>query len=136
MQASIRNRYVESAAYHEAAHIVVGAVQEMPLRHRGIHIDPIGCGIAYYWHKTPGTDGTVVERQRTIISTAAGYIAQEKYYPKCPDAGAYGDQEKVEALLDELHPEGGSACLRPGTLCTLRKSAAPCSLITTSLSES
>jgi hypothetical protein len=31
--------YVESAAYHEAAHIVVAVAQKIPLRSGGVHID-------------------------------------------------------------------------------------------------
>jgi hypothetical protein len=60
----------------------------MPLRNRGVHIDTIGNGIAYYWYRTVGdtnnTPADIAERERTIIAAYAGYIAQEKFYPKCP----------------------------------------------------
>jgi hypothetical protein len=36
--------YVESCAYHEAGHIVIAAVQNMPLRQRGIRNDQVGNG--------------------------------------------------------------------------------------------
>src|SRR2546425_6142051 len=32
------NRYVESVAYHEAAHVVVAAAQQMSLKERGIRV--------------------------------------------------------------------------------------------------
>jgi len=38
--AEFQARYVESPAYHEAGHTVAAAIQMMPLRERGIHVDP------------------------------------------------------------------------------------------------
>lgn len=72
-------RYIESAAYHEAAHAVIAAIQGMPLRHRGIHVDSAGQGITFYWYKLPDGNlnvGADIERERTIVSTGAGLIAQ------------------------------------------------------------
>ena len=100
------SRYVESAAYHEAGHAVVAAVQEMPFRHRGIHVDSTGQGITFYWYKLPDGKqnvGADVERERTIISTSAGLIAQRKFYPGCPDDGAVQDTDLIITLLNEMY---------------------------------
>jgi hypothetical protein len=51
--AAVDEMNVESAAYHESAHIVVAVAQKIPLRRGGVHIDPRGCGIAYYWYRQP-----------------------------------------------------------------------------------
>jgi hypothetical protein len=45
---------VESAAYHEAGHIVAAVVQKMPIRQAGIDVDLCGCGCAYYFHREVG----------------------------------------------------------------------------------
>ena len=75
--------YVESCAYHEAGHTVVAVSLEMPLRKRGVHVDTIGNGISYYWFRVPGdpnnNQADVLERERTIISTYAGFNAQKKF---------------------------------------------------------
>ncbi len=79
-------KYVESTAYHEAAHTVVAVSLEMPLRNRGVHMDTIGSGISYYWFRTPGdpnnTPDDVLERERTIIS---GLCCPKEVLPRVPD---------------------------------------------------
>jgi hypothetical protein len=102
-------RYVESGAYHEAGHAVVAAVQGMPLRDRGIHCDELGAGITYYWFKVPNRAknvGPEIERERTIVATCAGLIAQQKFYPGCPTSGAVDDFNLVLTLLNEMYPDG------------------------------
>jgi len=99
--------YVESAAYHEAAHVVLAVALQMPLRDRGIHIDPFGCGIAYYWYRNPDGGrnvGREVEREKSIISGYAGFIAQRKFYPECRPAGSWCDSNQAIKLLDEMYP--------------------------------
>ncbi|MGA2357003.1 MAG: hypothetical protein ABSG02_21115 [Terriglobales bacterium] len=102
-------KYVESAAYHEAAHTVVAVTLGMPLRNRGVHMDTFGSGISYYWFRIPGdlsnTPDDILERERTIISTYAGFIAQKKVYPECPPAGSWFDSDQNIKLLDELYPD-------------------------------
>jgi hypothetical protein len=102
-------RYVKSAAYHEAGHTVVAAAQEMPLRHPGIHLDPDGSGISFYWFKKPGEVGTDLERERTIISAGAGWAAQIRFYPRCPEAGASDDVNLITELLNEMYSSGSQA---------------------------
>lgn len=99
-------RYAQSAAYHEAGHTVVAAVQEMPLRPGGIHIDPLGSGISFYWSKRPGEAGTDIERERTIIAAGAGWAAQIRVYPNCPPAGTFDDTNQINALLSEMYSDG------------------------------
>ncbi|MGA2344976.1 MAG: hypothetical protein ABSF93_03150, partial [Candidatus Sulfotelmatobacter sp.] len=83
-QIDIDDKYVNSTAYHEAAHIVVAAVQQMPMRNFGVRMDSLGCGKAFYWRRVPDGSrnnvGPDAERERTIISTSAGYIAQKRFY--------------------------------------------------------
>lgn len=100
--------YVDSCSYHEAGHAVVAVALEMPLRNRGVHIDTMGCGIAYYWYRTVGdpnnTAADIAERERTIISTYAGFIAQKKSYPEYPRGGDFYDLDQNIKLLDEMYP--------------------------------
>jgi hypothetical protein len=83
-QIEIDDTYVSSAAYHEAGHTVIAAVQEMPIRNFGIRMDSRGCGKSFYWRRIPDGSrnnvGAEVERERTIISTSAGYAAQKRFY--------------------------------------------------------
>ena len=101
-------RYQESAAYHEAGHIIAAAVQEMPLRDRGIHIDPNGSGIAYYWRRLPGdlarSRRDDLERKKTIIALHAGSLAQARFFPDCPADNWHSDGDLIAALLKEMYP--------------------------------
>jgi hypothetical protein len=103
-------KYVDSCAYHEAGHAAVAVAQEMPLRNRGVHVDTMGSGIAFYWYRLVGDPNNaphdIVERERTIIAAYAGYIAQEKFYPGCPPAGSFFDTDDNRKLLDEMYPDG------------------------------
>jgi hypothetical protein len=96
-------RYVDSCAYHEAGHTVVAVALGMPLRNRGVHIDTIGNGISYYWFRIPGdsnnTPDDILERERTIISTYAGFNAQKKFDPKCPPGGNWFDCDSEHQAL-------------------------------------
>lgn len=56
------SKYVQSAAYHEAGHATVAALQGMPLQQGGIHVDSEGSGVSYYWHRSPGSPASVVRR--------------------------------------------------------------------------
>jgi hypothetical protein len=109
----IDERYVEGAAYHEAAHAVIAAVQGMILRPQGIRIDRVGAGLTVYCHKTPDGSsnlGRDPERERTIISTAAGFFAHERFYIdanhcRLPASGASDDLDLIVALLKEMYSE-------------------------------
>lgn len=106
-------RYQESAAYHEAGHIIAAAIQEMPLRDRGIHVDPNGSGIAYYWRRVPGdlarSRGDQLERMKTIIALHAGSLAQARFFPDCPADNWHSDGELIAALLKEMYPNDAAA---------------------------
>jgi len=99
--------YVQSAAYHEAGHTVTAVALGMPLRNRGVHVDRRGDGIAFYWYRLPGdmknSAGDIVERERTIVSTEAGFIAQKKFYLDCPVGGNFNDRDQCIKLLDEMY---------------------------------
>jgi hypothetical protein len=103
--------YVESCAYHEAGHIVIAAVQAIPLRQRGIRIDEVGNGLACYHFRVPDGSsnlGRNEEREKTIRATKAGYLAQKKFYPECRPASAHFDVDAVRKLLDEMYPGSAS----------------------------
>jgi len=100
--------YVRSAAYHEAAHVVIAAVQGIPLTEKGIHLDRWGRGLAHYRDRKPDSSinvGSETEREKTIIATAAGWIAQNRNFP-CSPSGASYDIDQINALLTEMYPEG------------------------------
>src|SRR6267154_289354 len=101
-------KYIDSCSYHEAGHTVVVVALGMPLRNRGVHIDTMGNGISYYWFRLPGdpnnTPDDIAERERTIISTEAGIVAQKKFYPDCPYGGNFYDRDQNIKLLDEMYP--------------------------------
>ena len=114
-QIDIDDKYVNSTAYHEAGHIVVAAVQQMPMRNLGVRMDSLGCGKAFYWRRVPDGSrnnvGPDAERERTIISTSAGYIAQKRFYgdsltediKKYMEFSANPDTSLVIELLEEMY---------------------------------
>jgi hypothetical protein len=114
-QIDIDDKYVSSTAYHESGHIVIAAVQEMPMRNFGVRIDSLGCGKSFYWRRVPDGSrndvGADVERERTIISTSAGYIAQKRFYGdaltddinKYIEFSANTDTSLVIELLQEMY---------------------------------
>ena len=111
--AQFQARYIESAAYHEAGHMTAAVVQKMPLQEQGVHIDVKGCGIAYYWHRTPGdlqnTEQDRRERELTIVAIYAGQAAQQRVFPDCPEANWADDRHEISVLLGEMKlPDAGS----------------------------
>jgi hypothetical protein len=123
--AEFQDRYVESAAYHEAGHLTAAADQGMPLRSRGIHVDPKGNGISYYWHREPGdlanSQKDQEQRRRTILALYAGRIAQQKFFPDTPREAWEADDRKIHALFDEM-TDGGLRLQRWRKLCWPRHS--------------
>lgn len=111
----IDDKYISSTAYHECGHIVVAAVQEMPLRNLGVRMDSLGCGKTFHWHREPDGSRNNVgpdrERERTIVTTSAGYIAQKRFYGDAltneikmyMEQGASGDTSLVIELLEEMY---------------------------------
>jgi hypothetical protein len=102
--------YVEGAAYHEAAHIVIAAVQGLPLGKDGLRVYENGAGFAHYSGKQPDGStnlGADPCREGTIIATLAGHIAHGKCYPPVEkgDANASDDFDRVRALLLEMYPD-------------------------------
>jgi len=104
------SKYVQSAAYHEAGHATVAALQGMPLQQGGIHVDSEGSGVSYYWHRSPGSPARLssdqLERQRTVIALYAGWISQTKYFEDadCPQDAWASDRTTICKLLEEMHP--------------------------------
>lgn len=117
----IDEQYITSTAYHEAGHTVVAAAQEMPIRNFGVRMDSLGCGKAFYWRRVPDGSrnnvGPEVERERTIISTSAGYIAQKRFYGdslpedvhKYIEFSAQSDTALIIELLQEMYSENNAA---------------------------
>lgn len=105
----VDERYVEGAAYHEAAHIVVAAVQGLLLGKKGLRIDQNGAGLACYRCKQPDRSvkvGPDPWREHTIIATLAGQIAHGIFYEPVAngDANAYDDLDHVRKLVSEMYP--------------------------------
>jgi hypothetical protein len=120
-QIDIDDKYISSSAYHEAGHIVIAAVQEMPMRNLGAHMDSLGCGKAFYWRRVPDGSrnnvGTDIERERTVIATSAGCIAQKRFYGeglsedlrKYIEFSATSDTNLVIELLQEMYSGNNAA---------------------------
>jgi hypothetical protein len=88
---------VERTAHHEAGHMVVAAALGLKLRPQGLRVDPRGWGLACYCKQPDGSDLT---RERIIVATFAGFIAQKRFYPDsiwCRDT----DWSEAHALLHE-----------------------------------
>lgn len=103
-------KYVESSAYHEAGHVVVGVVEGIPLRKDGIRIDQKGAGYSHY--RTMRLSGATSvgpdrKREKAVRSAQAGYIAQEKFYRRffnqLPPSGSCEDINYINGLLDEMY---------------------------------
>jgi hypothetical protein len=114
-QIDIDDNYISSTAYHESGHTVIAAVQQMPMRNFGVRMDSLGCGKAFYWRRVADGSrnnvGSDVERDRTIISTSAGYIAQKRFYgdaltddiDRYMQFSANADTSLVIELLQEMY---------------------------------
>lgn len=105
-----KRKYVESCAYHEAGHVVIGAVERIPLRKEGIRVDQEGAGYSHY--KTMRVTGVKnvgrdPKREKAIRSTQAGYITQERFYLRffrqLPPSGAFNDTNYINTLLEEMY---------------------------------
>lgn len=99
------------AAHHEAAHTVVSVVLGLPLQESGTHIDTIGGGIAFNFHRKSGDQDNalkdVIQRERAIVMIKAGYIANLKLFANSPAELAADDRREECSLLDEMYPRGG-----------------------------
>jgi hypothetical protein len=62
-------------AHHEAGHIVIAAVYGIELRPEGIMLDTDAAGLACYCKQPEDADAS---RERVIISTFAGHMAQQR----------------------------------------------------------
>ena len=112
-----KKRYVKSAAYHEAGHIVVAAVQGLKLRKRGLRIDQKGAGIAYYESKQPDGSTSVGEdplRVAAIISAYAGRFAQIRFFrpEPCPTSPSCRDMDQARELVGEMWTEHNTRCAK------------------------
>jgi len=103
-------KYMESSAYHEAGHVVIGAAEKIPLRKDGIRIDQKGAGFSHYKAmKLSGASniGPDPEREKAIRSTQAGYAAQSRYhlrfFDRLPPAGSSHDEDYINGLLEEMY---------------------------------
>jgi hypothetical protein len=105
------NPYV--AAHHESAHAVACAALKLPLQDTGIHIDTIGGGIAFNFHRKPGDMGNTtvdkIERERSIVMIKASYIATLRVAPDSPAALAADDRGEEIKLLNEMYPRDRKA---------------------------
>jgi hypothetical protein len=105
-------KYVESVAYHEAGHAVIAAIQQIPLKDRGIRIDQKGSGFSHYKATKPNGSrnlGSEARREATIRSVQAGFIAQERFYlrfnDRLPPSGACWDTNDINALIEEMYSD-------------------------------
>lgn len=110
--------YPESAAYHEAGHIVIAAAQGIRLSRYGVHVDRDGRGVAFYEIRRPLKNSDApcpTTREQTIIAAYAGLIAQCEFHPTCSRRGANDDQVGIDELLDEIGTDGLCPPLTRGT---------------------
>lgn len=107
------DKQIESAAYHEAAHIVAAVAQGMPIRPAGIDLDLGGNGCAYYFQRLVGdlssSPKDEKERKRTAIALYAAHSAQRKFYPECQERGWVDDLHRIKALVREMYPDESEA---------------------------
>jgi len=105
---SVPEDYVVGATRHEAAHVVIAAVQGLALRKDGLRISEHGEGLACYRGAVPrgvANVGPDPERERTIIAVYAGQIAHGRYYPPVAngDANASDDIDLADRLVSEMY---------------------------------
>jgi hypothetical protein len=67
---------IESAARHEAGHIVIAAVQGLKLRPEGLMVDSGGRGLARYCTQPDESDPS---REAVILATFAGFLAEKRF---------------------------------------------------------
>lgn len=116
---------LESAAHHEAGHIVVAVAQGLKLRQEGIMVDSGGEGLACYCRKPDGSD---ILRERIIVATFAGFYAEMRfrhergYAMADPEEWFYNscDGREARGLLSELAIEHLSNGNVPATQLKLR----------------
>lgn len=100
--------YAEGVAYHEAAHMVVAAVQKLPLRQSGLRMSQNGEGLACNKYKQPDGSANVGPdscREHTIVAALAGQIGHSEVYPAAAtDSNAWHDTKLVIDLLGEMYP--------------------------------
>lgn len=102
-----QQQYVESAAYHEAAHEVTSVVLQIPIRELGVHIDSQGNGVALTFRRRAGDLKKEAkdnhQREQSIILLTAGYIGQVRFFDDAPTEGAADDQKHIHDLLNEMY---------------------------------
>jgi len=105
-------KYAESAAYHEAGHVVIAAVEQSPLKNNGIRIDQKGNGFSHFATVQPtgvSNVGADPLRESAVRSTRAGFAAQERfflrYFKILSSQGAGSDERYIEKLLYEMYSD-------------------------------
>jgi len=66
----------ECGAHHEPGHIVIAAVEGLPLKREGLMVDPSGFGLACY-HDAP--EESDLARERNIRAVLAGFAVEKRY---------------------------------------------------------
>jgi hypothetical protein len=83
-----------SAAYHEAAHVVIAAVLGLRLRTEGVMIDTAAKGLGCYC-KDPGESNAL--REHVMLTTFAGFFAQNRFLKE----RAYPQVEYLQLIWSE-----------------------------------
>ena len=103
--AELSEELAKSAAYHEAGHAVVAALEGLSVCEAGMHVDSKGDGVAFTFRRNPGDPNNgpadIDQRERSIMMVYAGKIAQEKF--ASTSALLSGDDAVAEALLNEMY---------------------------------
>jgi hypothetical protein len=66
----------ECGAHHEPGHIVIAAVEGLPLKPEGLMVDPSGWGLACY-HDAPEDSDSA--RERNLRAVLAGFAVEKRY---------------------------------------------------------
>ena len=104
-----QQQYLNSVAYHEAAHEAVCIALKIPVQEMGIHIDSQSAGVALTLRRQPDKNGIKRspeddwQREQSIILLSAGYIGQVRFYEGADTSGAADDQKHINDLLNEMY---------------------------------
>ncbi len=97
---------IESAAHHEAGHMVIAAVQGLKLRPDGFMVDLGGNGLARYCTQPDDSDAS---REAIVLSTFAGFAAEKRFCdqvkrtpPDTPGILLSPDWQEARKLISEL----------------------------------
>jgi hypothetical protein len=92
---------VKAAAHHEAGHMVAAAVSGLRLDPRGMRVDQMGEGIAFF---KPPPDASDESLRNGAVAIFAGFCAQRRFNPAC-DWHRDDDWQQAHALIGQMQTD-------------------------------